>query len=84
MAPAIAAGCSIIVKPANEAPRTVLCLAQACADAGLPTGVVNVLTGDPAMLSERLIASEVIRKVSLTGSTEVGTKILTFPTEVFV
>lgn len=76
MAPAIAAGCSIVIKPPIEAPRTVLCLAQACADAGLPAGVVNVITGDAAMVCARLIASEVIRKVTLTGSTEVGSKIL--------
>jgi len=76
MAPALAAGCSIIVKPAREAPRTVLMLAQACHDAGIPAGVVNVVTGDSSMISRALCASPVIRKVSLTGSVPVGQEIL--------
>ena len=72
MAPAIAAGCSIVVKPAEEAPRTALLLAKACEAAGLPSGVVNMVVGYPAQISEHLIRSEVIRKVSLTGSVPVG------------
>lgn len=76
MAPAIAAGCSIIVKPAREAPRTTLCLAQACHDAGIPKGVVNVVTGDSSMISRRLCTSSVIRKVTLTGSVPVGRELL--------
>jgi succinate-semialdehyde dehydrogenase/glutarate-semialdehyde dehydrogenase len=76
IAPAIAAGCSIIVKPAEEAPRTALCLAQACHDAGLPAGVLNVVTGDPARISTHVVASDVIRKVSFTGSVPVGKEIL--------
>lgn len=76
IAPAIAAGCSIIVKPPIEAPRTVLCLAQACHDAEIPAGVVNMVTGDSARISAHLIGSGVIRKVSLTGSVPVGRLIL--------
>ncbi len=76
MAPAIAAGCSIIVKPPIEAPRTVLCLAQACHDAGIPAGVVNMVTGDSARISQHLIRAGAIRKVSLTGSVPVGRTIL--------
>ena len=76
IAPALAAGCSIIVKPAEEAPRAALCLAQACLDAGVPPGVVNMVTGDPAQISRHLIQSDVIRKVSLTGSAPVGREIL--------
>lgn len=72
MAPAIAAGCSIVVKPAEEAPRTALLLAKACEEAGLPRGVVNMLLGEPSHISERLIRSDVIRKVSITGSVPVG------------
>lgn len=70
IAPALAAGCSIIVKPAIEAPRTSLCLAQACRDAGIPPGVVNVVTGDSSRISRHLILSPIIRKVSLTGSVD--------------
>ena len=76
LAPAIAAGCSIIVKPPIEAPRSVLCLAAACHDGGLPAGVANFVTGDSAHISRQLIASDVIRKVSLTGSVPVGRQIL--------
>ena len=76
IAPAMAAGCSIIVKPAIEAPRTVLCIASACADAGLPPGVLNVITGDSSRISRHLISSDRIRKVSLTGSVPVGREIL--------
>lgn len=76
IAPALAAGCSIIVKPAIEAPRTVLCVAAVCADAGLPPGVLNVVTGDSARISRHLISSDRIRKVSLTGSVPVGREIL--------
>jgi succinate-semialdehyde dehydrogenase/glutarate-semialdehyde dehydrogenase len=76
VAPALAAGCSIIVKPAIEAPRTNLCLAQVCMDAGIPPGVVNMVTGDSSQISRHLILSPMIRKVSLTGSVEVGRQIL--------
>ncbi len=76
LAPALAAGCSVIVKPAEEAPRSVLLLARCCAEAGLPSGTVNVVTGDPSHISAHLIASPVIRKVSLTGSLGVGKALL--------
>jgi len=76
IAPALAAGCSIVVKPAEEAPRTAFCLAQACHDAGIPAGLVNVVTGDPSRISRHLIGSPIIRKVSLTGSVPVGREIL--------
>lgn len=76
MAAALAAGCSIIVKPPREAPRTALCLIQACHDAGLPAGVMNALTGDSTMISTRLIDSPTIRKISLTGSVPVGRQLL--------
>lgn len=77
IAAALAAGCSIIVKPALEAPGTALSLAQACHDAGLPAGVVNVLTGDAEAISATLLRSPIIRKVSLTGSVSVGQAVLT-------
>lgn len=72
MAAALAAGCSCIIKPAEETPLTCLMLAQALLDAGLPAGALNVVYGDPAAISAQLIASPVVRKVSLTGSTRVG------------
>jgi len=69
---ALAAGCSCIIKPAEETPGTALEVVRALADAGLPAGVVNVVSGVPAMISRRLITSPVTRKISFTGSTEVG------------
>ncbi len=72
LAPAVAYGCSIIVCPAIEAPRTAAELVRALADAGVPDGVVNLITGDPPRVSERLIGSDVIAKITLTGSVPVG------------
>jgi succinate-semialdehyde dehydrogenase / glutarate-semialdehyde dehydrogenase len=76
VAPALAAGCSVIVKPAEETPMTMLALAECAVAAGLPPGVLNVVTGDPAVISEHLLSSPVIRKVSLTGSLPVGQAVL--------
>jgi succinate-semialdehyde dehydrogenase/glutarate-semialdehyde dehydrogenase len=76
IAPALAAGCSIIVKPSEEAPSATYLMVEAAIAAGLPAGVLNVVTGDPPAISTRLIASPVIRKVSLTGSVPVGKHIL--------
>ncbi|MEY2942524.1 MAG: hypothetical protein RLY97_538 [Pseudomonadota bacterium] len=72
MAAALAAGCSVIIKPAEETPGSCLALALALDDAGLPKGVLNVVFGVPADISTYLIASPIIRKVSFTGSTAVG------------
>ncbi|WP_205783824.1 NAD-dependent succinate-semialdehyde dehydrogenase [Microbacterium sp. 10M-3C3] len=72
MAPALAAGCAVIVKPAEEAPFSTLLLAEACRQAGIPGGVVTMLTGSSSKISERLITSMTVRKVSLTGSVPVG------------
>jgi succinate-semialdehyde dehydrogenase/glutarate-semialdehyde dehydrogenase len=72
LAPALAAGCSVLLKPAEEAPRATLELARACLDAGVPAGAVGAVTGDPARISRHLIGSGAIRKVSLTGSVAVG------------
>lgn len=69
---ALGAGCSIILKPAEETPATALALVGALLDAGLPGEAVSVVFGDPAVISAHLIASPVIRKVSFTGSTPVG------------
>jgi succinate-semialdehyde dehydrogenase/glutarate-semialdehyde dehydrogenase len=69
---ALAAGCSIIIKPGEECPATAVEIARALQDAGLPAGVLNVLFGNPSEISEFLIKSPVIRKVSFTGSVPVG------------
>lgn len=72
---ALGAGCPIIIKPAEEAPGAAAILAEACTAAGVPKGVLNLVFGDPAQISEHLIRSPVIRKVSLTGSPQVGRKL---------
>jgi succinate-semialdehyde dehydrogenase/glutarate-semialdehyde dehydrogenase len=69
---ALAAGCSIILKPGEESPATALALARCLDDAGLPKGVLQIVFGVPDMVSGRLIASPVIRKVAFTGSVPVG------------
>lgn len=72
LAPALAAGCVVIWKPAPETPFSSLRVAQLLLDAGIPPGVLGVLVGDPATISDALIASPVIRKVSCTGSVAIG------------
>ena len=76
IAAALAAGCSIIIKPAGEAPGCCAELVKACHDAGIPEGVVNLVTGNSSMIAEHLIKSPIIRKVSVTGSVPVGKQIL--------
>jgi succinate-semialdehyde dehydrogenase/glutarate-semialdehyde dehydrogenase len=72
IAAALAAGCSIIVKPSDETPGTAVAIGHCFQDAGVPPGVLNIVFGPSAPISEHLIASPIPRKVSLTGSTPVG------------
>jgi succinate-semialdehyde dehydrogenase / glutarate-semialdehyde dehydrogenase len=72
----LAAGCSVICKPDTIAPGSVMSLVDIISKAGFPEGAINLLSGDPAKVSERLIASDIIKKVSITGSTRVGKIIL--------
>ncbi|MFP2335358.1 NAD-dependent succinate-semialdehyde dehydrogenase [Enterobacter ludwigii] len=69
---ALAAGCSVILKPGEESPATALALARCLDDAGLPKGVLQIVFGVPDQVSATLIASQVIRKVAFTGSVPVG------------
>jgi succinate-semialdehyde dehydrogenase/glutarate-semialdehyde dehydrogenase len=72
VAPALAAGCTIIVKPAEQTPLSALALAVLAEDAGVPAGVFNVVTGDARTVGGALCDSDIVRKLSFTGSTEVG------------
>ena len=72
IAAALAAGCSVVARPASDTPGSCFAIAEALVDAGLPPGVLTVITGPSAKLAEELIASPIIRKVSLTGSIAVG------------
>lgn len=77
IAPALAAGCTTVLKPAEQTPLTALLLAQVLADAGLPAGVVNVVpTTRPAELTGPLLADSRLRKLSFTGSTAVGRQLI--------
>ncbi|GAA4259320.1 NADP-dependent succinate-semialdehyde dehydrogenase [Azospirillum formosense] len=71
--PALAAGCTIVVKPAEDTPLSALALAELAERAGVPAGVFNIVTGsDPVAIGGELTASPIVRKLSFTGSTEVG------------
>jgi succinate-semialdehyde dehydrogenase/glutarate-semialdehyde dehydrogenase len=70
--PALAAGCTMVAKPAEQTPLTALAFAKLGEEAGLPKGVLNIITGKARILGEVLTASSVVRKLSFTGSTEVG------------
>ena len=73
---ALAAGCSVIVKPDVITPGSVMEIVDICKEAGVPPGVINLLSGDPATISSELIQSDIIKKISITGSTRVGKLIL--------
>ena len=73
---ALAAGCSVIVKPDVITPGTVMELVDICRECGVPPGVVNLLSGDPPSIAQQLISSDIIKKISITGSTRVGKLIL--------
>lgn len=72
VAPGLAAGCTMVVKPSDFTPYSALALAVLAERAGLPKGVMNVLTGRPEVIGKTLTASPVVRKLSFTGSTRVG------------
>src|SRR3546814_18883830 len=72
IAPALAAGCVVIAKAPEETPGCTSAVMRCIVDAGVPGDVVQLVYGDPDMISRHLLASPVIRKVSFTGSTAVG------------
>jgi betaine-aldehyde dehydrogenase len=76
LAPAICAGCTMVLKPAEEAPLTALALAQSFHDAGLPAGVVNIVTGDGPLAGARLVAHRDVDKIAFTGSPDVGRQVM--------
>lgn len=75
MSGALAAGCSIIQKASEETPACALALGKIAYECGLPEGVLSIVFGDPVMISEKLLASAVIRGVTFTGSTRIGKQI---------
>lgn len=73
---ALAAGCTMVVKPASATPYSALALAELAERAGIPAGVFNVITGSAGAISTALTDSPILRKLSFTGSTEVGSKLM--------
>jgi succinate-semialdehyde dehydrogenase/glutarate-semialdehyde dehydrogenase len=73
IAPALAAGCTVVIKPAANTPLSALALAELAAQAGFPKGVINIITSDDAAtIGETLTKSPIVKKISFTGSTKVG------------
>ena len=72
----LAAGCSVIVKPDVITPGVVMELVEICRECGVPPGVINLLSGDPPSIAQQLISSDIIKKISITGSSRVGKLIL--------
>lgn len=70
--PALAAGCTIVIKPAESTPLTAMKLMEFCEEAGVPKGVVNLVTGNPKEIGEAFMSNPKVRKVTFTGSTAVG------------
>ncbi|MEX3928378.1 NAD-dependent succinate-semialdehyde dehydrogenase [Paraburkholderia sp. BR10936] len=71
-APALAAGCTIVIKPANETPLSAFALAALAEQAGIPAGVINIVTGKSREIGLEMTSSPLVRKLTFTGSTEVG------------
>jgi succinate-semialdehyde dehydrogenase/glutarate-semialdehyde dehydrogenase len=76
VAPALAAGCSIIVKPASQTPLTAMALGVLAERAGVPAGVLNIVTGSAALIGGLLTSDPRVRKLSFTGSTEIGAQLM--------
>ena len=74
--PALAAGCTVVLKPASQTPLSALALAVLAEQAGVPKGVFNIVTGSARAIGGALTASPVVRKISFTGSTEVGRELM--------
>jgi succinate-semialdehyde dehydrogenase / glutarate-semialdehyde dehydrogenase len=77
LAPALAAGCPVILKAAEEAPSAAVAIVAALEEAGLPPGVLSLVFGDPPKISSHLLASPIVRVVTFTGSTRVGRELAT-------
>ncbi len=71
-APALAAGCPVVIKPATQTPYSAFALAELAGRAGIPAGIVNVITGSAQQIGGEMTSSPIVRKLSFTGSTEVG------------
>ena len=71
-APALAAGCPVVIKPASQTPYSAFALAELAERAGIPAGIINIVTGSAKEIGGEMTSSPIVRKLSFTGSTEVG------------
>ncbi len=76
VAPALAAGCTVVIKPSEFTPYSALALGVLAERAGIPAGVVNIVTGMPTEIGNEIMANETVRKISFTGSTRVGSLLM--------
>jgi succinate-semialdehyde dehydrogenase/glutarate-semialdehyde dehydrogenase len=76
VAPALAAGCTVVIKPSEFTPLSALALGVLAERAGIPAGVINIVTGMPAEIGNEMMANETVRKISFTGSTRVGSLLM--------
>ncbi|MCZ2970381.1 aldehyde dehydrogenase family protein, partial [Acinetobacter baumannii] len=76
VAPALAAGCTAVVKPASQTPLTALKLAELAHEADIPKGVINIITGSEKAIADTWMEDGSVRKVSFTGSTEIGKELI--------
>ncbi|MGH8677839.1 MAG: NADP-dependent succinate-semialdehyde dehydrogenase [Burkholderiales bacterium] len=76
VAPALAAGCTVVIKPATQTPHSALALAELAERAGVPKGVINVVTGSAKEIGGELTSNATVRKISFTGSTEIGSLLM--------
>ncbi|MBR0724664.1 NAD-dependent succinate-semialdehyde dehydrogenase [Bradyrhizobium manausense] len=76
VAPALAAGCTVVIKPSDFTPYSALALAVLAERAGIPAGVINIVTGLPSEIGAEIMANETVRKISFTGSTRVGSLLM--------
>jgi succinate-semialdehyde dehydrogenase/glutarate-semialdehyde dehydrogenase len=75
---ALAAGCSVVLKPSESTPACALIIAEALQEAGLPAGVLNVVFGDPAAIGRRLATDTALRALTFTGSTQIGKQLASY------
>lgn len=81
LAPALAAGCTVVAKPASETPLSTIMMANLCLKGGLPKGVFNVVTGSGGRVGEELVKHPISRKICFTGSRDVGKRIMKLSSE---
>ncbi|MBI3910817.1 MAG: NAD-dependent succinate-semialdehyde dehydrogenase [Armatimonadetes bacterium] len=76
VAPALAAGCTVVARPPSQAPLSTMLTFQCLDDAGIPAGVANLVTGPPGAFTDEIMTNRIVRKISFTGSTEVGKELM--------